>query len=91
MVTVEDPLLVRSPLRVGNTYHFPGTPNGFTVTSVAFDGHPDHDGLAAGVGVTWHNRRLGSASCFYPFASEEAFWNSILFSAAVDPLPVQQV
>ena len=73
---------IRRPLAPGEKYVFPGYPgNGFTCLALSFPGHPSDDGGLPGVLVKWNNRSGGK--WWYPFATEEAFWNDIRFQTGV--------
>lgn len=68
-------------LTVGNTYSFPGYPNnGFTITALSLPGTSSDDGGLPGIGVKWLNRT--GLSFWYPFSTEQEFWNDLRFSNA---------
>jgi len=74
----------RTPLKEGNRYVYPNFPNrGFRVKWFTFK---DNDGLK-GVAVHWFGmeRRILSSG-FYPYESERAFWQSLIFKSMIDQL-----
>lgn len=74
---------MRSPLAVGNVYRFKGYKNnGFKITAISLPGTPSDDGGIPGVSVKWLNTSNGRG--WYPFASEQEFWDHMLFKNAVD-------
>jgi len=74
--------MIRKPLAVGNKYIFPKFPiNGFEIIFFIFSDTPSSDGGIPGVSLKWFGNT--KVSYFYPFNSEESFWNNLLFKDSV--------
>lgn len=74
----------RQPLAVGNVYRFQGSlGNGFRITALSLPGTRSDDGGIPGVAIQWLNRSGGRS--WYPLASEQDFWDCLLFRNACDP------
>ncbi len=73
----------RRPLARNRVYRFKGyRRNGFRVNTVSFRGHPEDDGAAPGVSITWlrGKRRRFWICC----NNAEEFWAMEIFSNACD-------
>ncbi len=74
----------RRALAVGNVYRFKGyRGNGFKITGMSLPGTPSDDGGLPGVAVQWLNHSADHG--WYPFRTEQEFWNYLVFANACDP------
>jgi len=70
----------RSPLAPGNKYRFNGFNTWVKIMWFSFPGTKHDDGGLPGVTVKWWSGKRG----FYPFKSEQDFWDCHLFSNLID-------
>lgn len=71
---------VRRPLAPGNKYRFRGFNTWIKIMWFSLPGTKYDDGGLPGVTVKWWSGERG----FYPFKSEQDFWNCYLFNNLID-------